>query len=138
MVHDRTIIHPEEGEIHGDDIDYWLESEAGDTVHMSVAQDVLAEVASVWNDARDKSAPEDSSMPGSEYPYFFTVPAGESRPLNRGLFYPFEVDIAFREPRKIGGAAVLRTTDPGDPYGLTRGGAMLELYTGTVWVSNAR
>jgi hypothetical protein len=125
IIFEQTVIHPTEGEFTGNDLDYWLASDATTDMHNNVAFKLMIENGHIDNARRGGYLPTDpfggrdlSVKLAGPHPIMGTIVDNQQHPPI-GLGYVMS---------PVGDPAVLRTPDGTDPYGLTKDGAEVQLY----------
>lgn len=106
IILDQTVRHPEEGSIRADDIDYWLGFNAvyDAAMHQRAVQALMRKAMFL----------------GSDAPAIMAT-ASPRRLERQAVGFECLMD-------RIGDPAVLSTASGEDPWGLTRGGAKLQLF----------
>ncbi len=102
VIQDQDVVHPQEGRIEGDDIDYWLNVNTN-SIHMH--SDVAGRLC----------------MLQAGRPTFSTVLKSGKHALGKGIGFSTHMNT-------VGEPAGLSTTIPGDPYGVTKEGALCQIY----------
>lgn len=114
IIFNQTIIHPSLGRITGHDMDYWLgeEADSDPKAHRDVASRLIMTASNEFvNDPGQRAL--------LDLPLFAALRPQQPR---------FPVGLAkIMEP--IGEPSVIQTDPPEDKYGITKGGAPLQLYT---------
>jgi hypothetical protein len=120
LISNQTIIHPDETPITGIDTDYWIGAEESTKTHHAVAKQLVlasAKLALKLNGGvKRKATPAINSM-------FVAVPTGPdlevAQTYNLGLQHLFEA---------VGRPAVLTVPGDEDPHGITKDGAVVQLF----------
>jgi hypothetical protein len=129
IVFDQTLIHPDRkiGSVSGHDVDYWLDPSAGEEDHLSVAREIIREAK--HESGRRHRWIRSSKTTADQEPV--EVVATQRMDCD----YP-QAEGLYMVMNKVGTPAPLftprRSMDPAapeDPYGLTKGGAVLQLYS---------
>jgi hypothetical protein len=100
VVRDQHVVHPSEGEITGDDLDYWLKSLSSNGLHQAVVARLCE-----GQDGR---------------PTFATVVSGNAQQRQKEQAFGLQM-------RPVGGPASLSTGGP-DQFMVARGGAEAQIY----------
>ena len=108
IIFDQTVIHPRRGEVSGNDLDYWIAPPASNELHKDIATAVLLENTQLEHRRRH----------GCPHSVIGEIKTGQANPPE-GL-----ADIMF----PVGDPAVLATPSGDDPFGVTKGGAQVQLY----------
>lgn len=129
VIFDQSVIHPAEGTFTGNDLDYWLAADAEHEEHAVVARELVGKNAGLEQKRRGeaKTSPQTGEhyMKGKEtglLPIMGTIRLGSHNP-SVGL-----ADVM----QKVGEPAVLRTPSGADERGVTKGGAVVQLYQANI------
>lgn len=128
IIFDQVVIHPDEGEVTGYDLDYWLPPFTSESDHMATALLLRSACEDLHRQRQLASqgplTPSETQIPLPPVPvppatYMATIRAGDINPAT-GL------SIMMHE---VGQPAVLSVPTGNDPFGVTKGGAVLQLYS---------
>jgi hypothetical protein len=101
VIPDQKVVHPTEGAIEGDDLDYWLRGDSATRIHRAVLAELLA---------------------GQLHrPTFSTVATSDRQYIQKGL----SMD---RHMNAVGEPNLLRAAEEGDPFDVARSGAEVQVY----------
>lgn len=122
IIFDQTVLHPIAGRVDGNDLDYWLAKDADEELHNQTAACLLE---------------ENDRVSGRHHMYTSYDPVMGNRPDVQRII-PVMAAVKVGQPyppiglteslSAVGEPSPLKTPDGGDPFGVTKGGTVLQLY----------